>query len=1147
MMQLKNNIRIMSVICFIFMVFTTYLPADLASDGLSFNCTNQGDLTINIGIPEGHNIHKVILAITITPDSVVLPTTTFSITGPDVPGGHTLVVNPFDDFDTNPGVGNEGIGKKIRLSSTSPGVYYLIIRQKPTDVPRGTVNGGTGSEAWIFSISGLDTSVSNSIDGSIVSQDGNFAPLALPDAATITSDPCPGNSQPTAFFTVDADNGPAPLSVNFNATGSSDSDGTVDEYQWTFGDGDTDSTTVPNTSHEYITASVTPYDAVLVVVDDDGASSSAFTYPITVTTPTNQPPIASFTIDLVSGHGPAPLTVNFDAFASNDPDGSIDRYIWDFNDGTTLEKLSTEPDPHLASNIYETPGTYTVTLIVRDNEGLDCVTPATVNITVDPPVKEPKEVMLVVDHSGSMTGNKWSTTVTAANTFVNLLYQLNEAFTDPEKDKIGVVSYTSSTGWNFGVSHADLIEIRPPGVPPVGINLDSVFAGQVFDMTPTGEGLMEAIGEFESLESPDGTGNEKYILLLTDGENNAGYYTIDDFRDAFQGHANEQINDLKVYSVVIGDDTYIWPERIAELSVVDSAGEYRVTDDPVVLPQFFAQILGDIVVAEEIPANTSPEEHCPGAIVGSYCMGAEPKVAFIATWDRSDGGPYYLRATGGSLLQEINPVNLDSYINVKKSFTLPTDSYTFYILEETTDVPGSGEQKAQMDGFWTLTLVDDTNHTVSVPSAEFFVLHDLKVRTHFGIDRKKHGTGDSIIFTAEIKEFDQPVLNADVKVKIKRPGEGAGELMYKTPPPSLSTSREAKEEGLSPIFLHMKEVFKALGRDYLLSLDDEVTLLDNGTGEDEVAEDGIYTGVFSNLRYEGNYTFKFTAKGTTPQNRTFARTKTISQFVKVNVAPDLSKLKYWVNPKILDGLIREVWVLYEPVDRFGSHLGPYRSDYLKYEFTGGEPQDKIEYNSDQEDKKGGKYYQRILFNDRKQLPRVRVKYQESPIGKQLTLRTFHRFEISIHGGLFANYRISEEQEVKFDSTSPIYRLRLAYNPRKAFGFEANVGLTPTANQLGDRGRFIQCGVNVFYNLQEAKFSSYRLTPFLTMGVGAFLYRGFDEDDESFAWNIGGGFKYSLGNGFDLMYDIRHFMSFGTYGSKTRNHLQTTAGIAFSLK
>jgi PKD repeat protein len=88
----------------------------------------------------------------------------------------------------------------------------------------------------------------------------------------------------------------------------------------------------------------------------------------------NQPPVASFRADPPSGE--APLFVLFDATESNDPDGAVISYNWDFGDGTA------DPDSGaIANHEYTTAGTYTVRLTVTDDldandEAMDAITVA---------------------------------------------------------------------------------------------------------------------------------------------------------------------------------------------------------------------------------------------------------------------------------------------------------------------------------------------------------------------------------------------------------------------------------------------------------------------------------------------------------------------------------------------------------------------------------------------------------------------------------------------------------------------------------------------------------------------------------------------------------------------------------------------------
>ncbi len=76
-------------------------------------------------------------------------------------------------------------------------------------------------------------------------------------------------------------------------------------------------------------------------------------------TPVNMPPFA-----VINGpySGDEDSDIDFSSSGSNDPDGSIVSYGWDFGDGET----STDADP---SHLYSDPGEYTVTLTVTDDKG----------------------------------------------------------------------------------------------------------------------------------------------------------------------------------------------------------------------------------------------------------------------------------------------------------------------------------------------------------------------------------------------------------------------------------------------------------------------------------------------------------------------------------------------------------------------------------------------------------------------------------------------------------------------------------------------------------------------------------------------------------------------------------------------------------
>jgi subtilisin family serine protease len=93
---------------------------------------------------------------------------------------------------------------------------------------------------------------------------------------------------------------------------------------------------------------------------DLSASSSAV---VRIGGARGDPPVADMTATPLSG--PVPLTVNYDASASYDPDGTVTTFVvfCDFYAGAAVT------GPPTGSCTYDTPGTYAMYVIVMDNDG----------------------------------------------------------------------------------------------------------------------------------------------------------------------------------------------------------------------------------------------------------------------------------------------------------------------------------------------------------------------------------------------------------------------------------------------------------------------------------------------------------------------------------------------------------------------------------------------------------------------------------------------------------------------------------------------------------------------------------------------------------------------------------------------------------
>jgi PKD repeat protein len=219
----------------------------------------------------------------------------------------------------------------------------------------------------------------------------------------------PPNQPPVAAFTSACTN----LDCTFNGSGSSDPDGTISSYAWTFGDGSTGTGVSP--SHTYAAAGT--YTVQLTVTDNAGATGTV-SHDVTVTAPpVNQPPTAAFTSSCTD------LNCSFDGSGSSDPDGTISSYAWDFGDAATGSGVS-------PAHTYAAAGTYTVGLTVTDNNGATGTVSHDVTVTSAPPANQPP----VAAFTSSCTN--LSCTFDASGS------------SDPD----GTIT---SYGWNFGDSSTD--------------------------------------------------------------------------------------------------------------------------------------------------------------------------------------------------------------------------------------------------------------------------------------------------------------------------------------------------------------------------------------------------------------------------------------------------------------------------------------------------------------------------------------------------------------------------------------------------------------------------------------------------------------------------------------------------------------------
>ena len=184
--------------------------------------------------------------------------------------------------------------------------------------------------------------------------------VVVDENVTAVFEPTPSSPAPGETVTFDAGN----------------STGTVDSYEWTFGDGGAQTTTDSTTTHTYDSAG--SYDVTLTVTGVEGSVDST-TETITAATGLS----ASFTTDPSDPVAGDPAT-----FDASDSAGGVQFYFWDFDGDGNVDSSTTNPS---VTHTYETAGTRTARLTVEDAGGQSTTTTTTVT------VREPLSAAVAVD------------------------------------------------------------------------------------------------------------------------------------------------------------------------------------------------------------------------------------------------------------------------------------------------------------------------------------------------------------------------------------------------------------------------------------------------------------------------------------------------------------------------------------------------------------------------------------------------------------------------------------------------------------------------------------------------------------------------------------------------------------------------------
>ena len=212
-------------------------------------------------------------------------------------------------------------------------------------------------------------------------------------------------------------------------------------------------------------------------------------------TPPNVLPVAQITTNPNPPTGQGSLTVTFDGSASNDPDGSITGYTWDFGDSTTGSGVS-------VTHTFG-PGNHLVQLAVTDNKGAIGTASTTVSVTNAPPVAD-----FTITPSGGAAGftaTFTSTSTDSDGTIDNYSWDFEELGTEsgPTKSVVnktipaGTFDVTLTVTDNNGATATKTRQVTATGAPAAPVNL-----------TKTGSGCCDTWADYSWTPVPGADGYE---------------------------------------------------------------------------------------------------------------------------------------------------------------------------------------------------------------------------------------------------------------------------------------------------------------------------------------------------------------------------------------------------------------------------------------------------------------------------------------------------------------------------------------------------------------------------------------------------------------------------------------------------------------
>lgn len=357
------------------------------------------------------------------------------------------------------------------------------------------------------------------------------------------------------------------------------------------------------------------------------------------------------------------------------------------------------------------------------------------------------DVPLVLDRSGSMSGDKISEAKSAAKQFVSLM---------DDGDMIGVASFIENARVDYPLTEITSQSIKDD-------SQDAINGISASGRTSIGDGL--SVGQ-DQLDSKGNSSHDHSIVLMSDGHENEPRYVS----DVLPGIPDK----TDVYTVAFGSSP---DESLLKHIAEETGGKYYRTHVNRDISNIYNRIAAVATGQQTITSKSGSVNENETSTIDTVVDSTVTEASFVLGWSGSDLDLTLEDPSGNTI--DLNSASSNPDISYSSGSTFET-----YIVKS----PNSGDWKMQVEGVNTPSGGEPYSANVTADS-------NLTFDTYF--DKSQYTEGQPITVLASLSEEAQPLTGAKVNVVVQPPAQSTSKWKEINGDTAPTKSREILEGNLT--------------------------------------------------------------------------------------------------------------------------------------------------------------------------------------------------------------------------------------------------------------------------------------------------------------------------------------------------------------